>query len=116
MAISRPVMNSSKRSVMPRLVSRRARERRHFDRVVDDEGRLPQLRFGRLLEQRQLQRADARVQERGCWFDAELLQLGAQERGIAQLRVGVLRRVLADRLDDRQPMRTACARSSSRPW
>jgi hypothetical protein len=38
---------------------RSARQRRHFDRVVDDEGRLPQLRFGGLFEQRQLQRAQA---------------------------------------------------------
>jgi hypothetical protein len=106
-------MNSSKRSVMPGCVSE---PRASFDRVVDDEGRLPQLRFGGFLEQHQLQRAQAGVQElRRAGVDLELVQLGAQEVGIGQLRVGVFRRVLLDRP---QIVRrwNGLDRSSSRPW
>jgi hypothetical protein len=68
-------MNSSKRSVMPGRRVGRARQRRHLDRIVDDVGRLPQLRLGGLFEQRQLQRAQARMRVR---LDAELEQLGLE--------------------------------------
>ncbi|SAK91568.1 hypothetical protein AWB82_06493 [Caballeronia glebae] len=89
-----------------RLRIRCARERRHFDRIVDDIRRLPQLRFRRLFEQRELQRTDTRIQELGLRrIHAELLQFRAQERGVGQLRVGVLRRELLNGLIDRQTMK-----------
>ncbi|ABA50357.1 Hypothetical protein BURPS1710b_2724 [Burkholderia pseudomallei 1710b] len=80
-----------------------ARERRHLDRVVDDEGRFPQLRFGGFLEERELQRADAGVQERRLRdVDAQALEFAAQERVVRQLTVRVVRCVFLDRLRDRQ--------------
>ena len=76
-----------------------ARQWRHFDRVVDDIGRFPQLSFSRLFEQRQLQRAQA---GRGERLDAEFLQFFLDEFRIVQLLGSVARSVLVDRFDDGQ--------------
>ncbi len=65
-----------------------ARQRRDFDRIVDDEGRLEQMRFGQFFEQRQLQAADAIFR---VVFGFQVLQLVDDEVAIIQLRIGELR-------------------------
>ena len=61
---------------------RRAGQRRDFGRVVDDEGRIPELAFGHFLEECQLQGAHAGV---GGGLHAVLGQLGTQPGGVIQL-------------------------------
>ena len=104
MAISRPVMNSSKRSVIPGRVSDARASGETSSRIVDDEGRLPELAFGRLLEQRQLQRSEPCIGDQ-CFADVgtDPTQFGADVADIVERLLAVLGRVRADRLDDRHP-------------
>lgn len=74
-----------------------ARQRGHFHRVVDDEGRVPQQRLGAFFEQRQLQAAQARGRGQ---LAAQALDLAGHPGGVGQLRVGVLRVVVLDRFHD----------------
>jgi hypothetical protein len=82
LAYSRPVMNSSKRSVMAGLAVGCAGQRRHLHRVVDDEGGLPQLVFDRRLEQAELQLGQLPVRRR---LLAQRLQAGVQHGGVVGL-------------------------------
>ena len=70
----------------------------NFDRVVDDEGRLPALGFGAGFEQLQLQAAEAARLD----LLAEGDDLGLEEFGVGQLRVGERRLLALDRLGDGQ--------------
>jgi hypothetical protein len=107
-------MNSSKRSVMPGCVSE---PRASFDRVVDDEGRLPQLRFGGFLEQHQLQRAQAGVQElRRAGVDLELAFSSARRKSASASCASVYSGAyfwIAPQIVRRW---NGLDRSSSRPW
>ena len=82
-----------------------ARERRDLGRIVDDEGRLRELRLGDFLEQRELQRAQARFLRVPAAFGA---QLAMQERAVRQLRVGIG----AGRAHG-SPARSSCARTAA---
>ncbi len=77
---------------------------RHFHRIIDDEGRLPQHMLGDLLKQRELQSAQSHALEfvRGV-IGVETAQLAAQKAVIGQLRVGVVGGVLLDGLRQGQP-------------
>ena len=98
LAISRPAMKSSKRSVTAGFASLRARERRDVGRVRDDEGGLDELRLGGRLEELQLQQAQP--------VGREHLDLEGAERRLEVLGLRELgERVLA-----------GCTWRSPRPW
>jgi hypothetical protein len=103
LAISRPTMKSSKRSVIAGLPVAGARQRRDFGRVVDDVGRVPQLGFGGFLEQHQLQRAEAGIGEvRRLEVDAQSLSFCRSQSHVVELLEAVAGVVVVDGADDGQ--------------
>ena len=75
------------------------RQRADLGRVVDDEGRLPQIGLGHLLEKLQLQRAEASFRPN---FDLQRGELFTQPGGVAELRETDAGMRLANRFADRQ--------------
>ena len=78
---------------------RSTRERRDFRRVVEDEGRFDQFRFGRFFKEGDLQGTETGVDRD---FRLEASEFGAKELGVFEVFGLVVRAVLLHRFNGRQ--------------